>query len=103
MAQLIGAGSTGSIPGIVSIQGWSKTSTEKQQAWIGGLVAAIVALVIVYGLVAVQLGHKPRYVNAAWPHLQNIGSYAELEATHASYEVSVASCSGNLSDPAAAV
>lgn len=41
-------------------------------------MAAIVALVAVYRLIAVQLVHKPRYVNAAGPHLQYIGSYADL-------------------------
>lgn len=76
-AHLIGAGNNGRIPGVMSIEGWSRTSTEEQQAWTAGLVVANVALVVVYGLIAVQLVHKPRYVNAAGPHLQNIGSYAD--------------------------
>ncbi|CAJ1030019.1 hypothetical protein Q4I30_005373 [Leishmania utingensis] len=71
MAHLTEAGNNGSIPGIVAIQEWSKTNTERKRAWMADLALAIAALVVVCGLMAVRLLYTPGYVSVTLPHLQS--------------------------------
>lgn len=97
LEELIDGAKAGILPGILCIDDWSTKNMRKEWTWIAGVVVAAVASVGALVLIAVQLVYKRGYVNATGPHLQNTGTYQDLEQAWVSFEAKLGSHSSGTS------